>query len=215
MKQLLAIFIFITLTGCNSGTTTNPAVISASVTPLTPGQTVSITVTNSAKSGFISNPSVYLESWLSAVATNKNLNYNGSIDEFIVSIPGPIHPRRQVRNELIGQLEYRVQMDPPVSTKRSFAQVHQSPNEDANTLPPYAPVDQSPNEDANTLPPHAPVDQLPPAAKVARVELPNTTDNGAIGGRKNNHRKINKRKKCKSKRNRRNKNKNTRKKRKN
>ena len=143
------------------------------------------------------------------------VNYNGSIDEFIVSIPGPIHPRRQVRNELIGQLEYRVQMDPPVSTKRSFAQVHQSPNEDANTLPPYAPVDQSPNEDANTLPPHAPVDQLPPAAKVARVELPNTTDNGAIGGRKNKHRKINKRKKCKSKRNRRNKNKNTRKKRKN
>ncbi len=79
MKQLFAIFIFIALTGCNSGTTTNPAVISASVTPLTPGQTVSVTVTNSAKSGFILNPSVYLESWLSAVATNKNLNYNGSI----------------------------------------------------------------------------------------------------------------------------------------
>ncbi len=79
MKQLFAIFIFIALTGCNSGTTTNPAVISASVTPLTPGQTVSVTVTNSAKSGFILNPSIYLESWLSAVATNKNLNYNGSI----------------------------------------------------------------------------------------------------------------------------------------
>lgn len=79
MKQLFAIFIFIALTGCNNGTTTNPVVISASVTPLTPGQTVLVTVTNSAKSGFISNPSVYLESWLSTVAINKNLNYNGSI----------------------------------------------------------------------------------------------------------------------------------------
>jgi hypothetical protein len=116
------------------------------------------------------------------------VNYKRSIDEFIVSTPGPIHPRRQVRNELIGQLEYRVQMDPPlppVSTKRSFAQ-----------------VDQSPNEDANSLPPHA---------QVARTEFPNATN---TGGRKNKHRKINKRKKCKSKKNRRNKNKNTRKKRK-
>ena len=113
------------------------------------------------------------------------VNFNDSIDKFIVSNPGPIHT-----GESVHQMQYRVYPPPAPSasnesslvkadrTKRQFEQVEQSTDADAD------PQDTKRNR-------------------------PN------VGGRKNKHHKTNKRKNCKSKRNRRNKTKNTRKKRKN
>ena len=80
MKIIIISILAMIISGCGSGNVENTQVTSSTnVTTLTPGVTVEIVVNNTSSRNSIVNPSIYLESWLSNIASNQNLNYTGLI----------------------------------------------------------------------------------------------------------------------------------------